>query len=309
MLYSTIKFLSCESSGPQTTTTPQRTQSAKSAKDVLAGKASGKRRLSDMSECEKPLPSITTDENGRPAKRPFIAHSKFFGPSPRILETPNSSKTSSRLPLLAPGEQIALSEIENIDLFTGQNDVVTQEDGYLSPASSSGRSATPDFSSPARPPKASTSADDDDFDAEVLSSPMTERTRRTSGPSKKSQPAIFVRSSVERDIDDVGIDIDEEGPDLRGAFGDGDELTSEVDCAEPENSFTSTTSSSVSGPFTPVNSRREPFDNGPVLNLDEADGDEIDEAPLHRMRTDNVADGWAQKWAYGGAKSIVRLES
>jgi hypothetical protein len=259
-----------------------------------------------MSECEKTLPSVTTDENGRPAKRPLIAHSKFFGASPR---TPSSSKTSSRFPSPTPDKQIALSEIENIDPFMGQHGVVTQEDGYLSPASSSGRSTTPDFSSPARPPKASTGADEDDFDAEVLSSPMAERTRHTSGPSKKSQPAILVRSSVKRDIDCVDIDTDEEGLDLRSAFGDRDELTSEIDCAEPENSFTSTTSTSVSGPFTPVDSRRELFDNGPVLDLDEGDGDEIDEAPSHRMRTDNVADGWVQQWAYGGAKSIVRLES
>lgn len=253
-----------------------------------------------MADTDVSTPNAKTDENDRPNKRPLLTHSRFFSAPSRLTETPNAVAGPSRSP--SPlHEEPTLPEIDDVDLDMGEIDAVAQEDGYLSPTGSFTRLETPDFSSPLRPAKTS-AAKDDGFGAEILSSPVAPKARVRGKPN---EPSVTAQKFVDQKVECVDIDSEDEGPDLRGGFAE--DLTSEIDCPEPENSFTSTTSSASSGPFTPVGFRRGPFNKAAPAK--EGEKDDGDEAASHQVRTSNVANGWLQKWAYGGEKQMVSPES
>jgi hypothetical protein len=258
---------------------------------VSAGKASGKRRLSDMMDMEQ---KENTGSDDRPTKRPTMTHSSRF-----FLEPSACNVGSPRLPspILSPLMK-AMSEIEDVDLEVEESIGVIQEDGYLSPASIFSRFDTPDLSSPEQPRRRrrnGKASDEDDFGADVLSSPVNGTRAMKIKQRADFRTPVSEDMRSEKDTEDCGIDKEDKGTDLRTAFGD--DLTSEIECPETASSFTSTTRSSSSGPYTPKEYREGPFDKAEV---DEAE--EI--APGHKLRIGNVAKGWMERWGYAREVSV-----
>ncbi|OSC96181.1 hypothetical protein PYCCODRAFT_269476 [Trametes coccinea BRFM310] len=177
------------------------------------------------------------------------------------------------------------------DVCMGEPDFVEQEEGYLSPAPSLAQWDSPDISSPVRPKTRRSTADgdewdDDEFDADVLSSPPLHRhTRRRPLPQSAS---VTVERAVTRALPFVPLQAPrfgggssrnssfnrrtssaqsgsghserqreeaDRGPDLRDVFDDWDEVTSGGEdgdwLAEREDGIAST-ASSTPGPETPA---------------------------------------------------------
>ncbi|KAI8972842.1 hypothetical protein BD414DRAFT_499539 [Trametes punicea] len=165
----------------------------------------------------------------------------------------------------------------------GEPDAVEQEEGYLSPAPSLAQWDSPDISSPVRPRTGRSPAGgdgwDDEFDADVLSSPPLHRQGRRP-PSRsgsftgervvtRALPLVRLRAprfggsagrraSTSKSISGHREDEREEpgrGPDLRDVFDDWDEVTSGDEdsewLAEREDGVGST-ASSTPGPVTPA---------------------------------------------------------
>lgn len=172
---------------------------------------------------------------------------------------------------------------------------IVQEDGYISPTHSSFRFETPEVSTPHRHSRMSKSGmgqeDDDDFDAELLSSPVEGRRHR----GKTSKPVHEVdldRKYLEWTINGDDIDSGDDGPDLRGSFEDVDKLPSDIDCPGPGSSFASTTTTSSAGPITP-NHSTSPDDVEDFL-------EEIEDDRTRIARTGSISDGWMKRWSYNG---------
>ncbi|KAI0346411.1 hypothetical protein BDW22DRAFT_754748 [Trametopsis cervina] len=195
-----------------------------------------------------------------------------------------------------------------ISLEEDEDDLVTQEDGYLSPSPSIRGWDSPEVSSPMRPggrvSRHRRTFSDDDFGADVLSSPPStarhvnyfarkakSRTpslspsrghvlvQGTPTPSKKFKAARRAQAA---------------GPDLRDIFEDWDERTSEID-EDYEDSMESTPSSGV--PETPDSSTQTPN----VCVDDLSDELILDEEEIHEqaavVREAKVANGWWERWA------------
>jgi hypothetical protein len=268
------------------------TQPVSNQEDSNIGKASGKRRLSDLMDVDNSAGKSRHDENDRPVKRPNMTRSKFFDSLPHVTDDLLAGPSSLLSPV--PSQKPDSTGADHADL--DERYTIAQEDGYLSPTLSFTRFATPDLSSPSRPPKGRRgrdSTEDDNFGAEILSSPAAGLVSRASGIRRNGDRMMATarRNAPERECSD--IDNEDQGLDLQGAFCD--ELTSEIDCSGPENSFTSRTSSS-SGPVTPDDSRASPVDLG-----EGQFSDEVEEAEtVYEIKARNVANGWMKRWAYEG---------
>jgi hypothetical protein len=135
--------------------------------------------------------------------------------------------------------------------------------------------------------------DDDDFDAEFLSSPVEGR-RHGGKTSKRAHVVNLDRKYSETGWTINGDDIDsgDDGPDLRGSFQDLDELPSDIDCPGPGSSFASTATTSSAGPITPNHS----------TSFDEVEDflEEIEEDRTRIARTGSISEGWVKRWSYGG---------
>ncbi|KAI9065245.1 hypothetical protein FKP32DRAFT_1665495 [Trametes sanguinea] len=218
----------------------------------------------------------------------------------------------------------------------GEPDLVEQEEGYLSPAPSLAQWDSPDISSPVRPKTGRSTAegdgwDDDEFDADVLSSPPLHRhTRRRPLPQSASVtveravtralPFVPLRaprfgggsssnssfnrrtssaqsgsSHGERQREEAG-----RGPDLRDVFDDWDEVTSGGEdgdwLAEREDGIAST-ASSTPGPETPADDIMVAAGDEDVKMLRsvaaEGSSEELEDqrAPLRRRETTMTPDG------------------
>ena len=183
-----------------------------------------------------------------------------------------------------------------IDLtLDGESDDIVQEDGYISPTRSSYRFETPEVSTPHRHSKMSKSGigqeDDDDFDAEMLSSPVEGR-RHRGKTSKRAHEVDLDRKYSEWTINGDGIDSGDDGPDLRRSFEDVDELPSDIDCPGPESSFASTATTSSARPITPSHS----------TSLDDVEDflEETEDDRTRVARTGSISDGWVKRWSYNG---------
>jgi hypothetical protein len=89
-------------------------------------------------------------------------------------------------------------------------------------------------------------------------------------------------------------DLECTGPDLRDAFGD--DLTSEID---DEGQGGSTSTSNDSAPVTPEDSGLVRI---PDLEPHFAETDDVEESAI---RKEIVANGWRNKWAFVGKRSMV----
>ncbi|KZT23637.1 hypothetical protein NEOLEDRAFT_524277 [Neolentinus lepideus HHB14362 ss-1] len=304
---------------------------------MIVGRASGKRTLVEVMDLEMEVnrkrkrdEDFISDISATETKT-LSSRSRFFERSASAGWPPEGTAVAgpSRLtyereqkeniPILVDSEEYASDGEFSIaeecgDLEEDGQEVrnVAQEDGYLSPTHSI-RWDTPDLSSPPKRSPAGnkrSDADVDFFGADAISSPITGHSHST--PRRHGPPSQDV-TILKRTLSSTSLSDSEEaifeGVDLRDAFGDDEgNLTSDVEPEDiyPENSFSSATSTSTSGPVTPDDSGVL-LSGGDDIQLD-LDFDIEEEAEKQiRVKQEIVARGWRQQWACATA-STKRLD-
>ena len=271
----------------------RQTQPSAKKPTTTAGQASGKRTLSDVVEMDANVKRRKSNENNKPREEARVVTSKFFS-EPRKT-SPRDGQASGSSSDIAPGVVKRGGAVEMIDLtLDGDPEPhdIAQEDGYISPKRSSYRFETPEISTPHRHSRSGAGqGDDDEFGAELLSSPVEGR-RHRSMASKRAHEVDLDREKLEWTIYGDHIDSGNDGPDLRGSFEDVDELPSDIDCPGPGSSFASTATTSSGGPITP-NHSTSPDDVEDFL-------EEMEEDRTRISRTGSISDGWVKRWSYGG---------
>ena len=266
-----------------------------------AGKANGKRTLSEALEMDANVKRRRkSNENSKPRGEMEAVTSKFFS-GPRKT-SPTGGRALGSSSSSTPEMVKRSGAVELIDLTLDGDEPdrhdILQEDGYISPTRSSYRFETPEVSTPHRHSRMSKSGigqdDDDDFDAELLSSPVEGRRHGGGKISKPVHEVDLDRKYLETEWTINGDDIDsgDDGPDLRGSFQDLDELPSDIDCPGPGSSFASTATTSSGGPITPNHS----------TGFDDVEDflEEIEEDRTRIARTGSVSEGWTKRWSYSG---------
>jgi len=277
--------------------TDKQTQPPAKKPITTAGQASGKRTLSEALEMDANVKKRRrSNENNKPWEETRVVTSKFFS-GPRKT-SPKDGQASGSSSGTAPGMVKRSGVVEMIDL-TSEGDEpeshdIAHEDGYISPTGSSYRFETPEVSTPHRNSRMSKSGigqDDDDFDAELLSSPVEGRRHRDK-TLKRAHEVDLDREYLERTDNGDDIDSGNDGPDLRRSFEDVDDLPSDIDCPGPGSSFASTATTSSAGPITPNHS----------TSLDDVEEflEEIEEDKTRIARTGSISDGWVKRWSYNG---------
>lgn len=290
---------------------------------IVAGLASGKRTLTEVMDHAVAAKRKKREEDSErpvtPARHtPTNTSSKFFGvASTSKMKRPevgiNCELTAGpSRPRLSDAnkENIAAVDGDEIDDFFCKRDLdpVIQEDGYVSPSPSLTRLDTPDLSSPLRPGTTSSKRstdymddDGDDFGADVLSSPPTIRSKRSSRSTRANVAAVFhveeepagrvlvcsTPTKPERQKTDIVP-----GPDLQDIFGDWNDVGDHCDDSA-DTSMASAMSSC--GSNTPQDARvlRE---TQVGQGHDEILSD-IDEDEESRFRQQKIADGWRKQYA------------
>lgn len=192
-------------------------------------------------------------------------------------------------------------------------DPVTQEDGYMSPSPSFSRWDSPELSSPLRPrrgtpsqsiafPEVEDLEEDEDFDADILSSPPSAGQKRggarhrprTVSPSGGN---VLVRGTPTPSEKRGGRAASPEqlGPDLRDIFENWSDGTSDID-----ESYADTMESvaSSSEPLTPESLGRRVVcvDDGCFDEMTtDIEGGETESSAT--TRNDRIANGWWERWA------------
>jgi len=264
---------------------------------TAAGHASGKRTLSDALEMEVDAKKRRrSNENNKPGQDTSVVTSRFFS-APRKA-APKDGQASGSWSGTTPITVKRKAVVETIDLTLDGDEPechdIAQEDGYISPMRSSYRFETPEVSTPHRHSRMSKSGveqeDDDDFDAELLSSPVEGRHRGKT--PKRAHKVDLDQQDSGWTINGDDIESGDDGPDLRGSFEDVDELPSDIDCPGPESSFASTATTSSAGPITPSHS----------TSLDDVEDflEEMEEDMTRTARTGSISDGWMKRWSHNG---------
>ena len=278
--------------------TDRPTQPSAKKPTTTAGQASGKRTLSEALEMDANVKKRRkSNENNEPWEEARVVTSKFFS-GPRKT-SPMDGQASGSSSGTGPDMVKRSGVVEMIDL-TSEGDEpeshdIAHEDGYISPAGSSYRFETPEVSTPHRNSRLSKSGfgqdDDDDFDAELLSSPVEGRRHRGTTP-KRAHEVDLDREYLEKTDNGDDIDSGNDGPDLRRSFEDVDDLPSDIDCPGPGSSFASTATTSSAGPITPNHS----------ASLDDVEDllEEIEEDKTRIAGTGSISDGWVKRWSYNG---------
>ena len=241
-----------------------------------------------------------------PVQSRFFGNGATPGPS-RPGSTPKDDGVLVTQEVVLVADSDDAEEVEDANATDEEPDQVSQEDGYLSPASSLKRLSTPDVSSPPRPLEASRvfcrDSSTRDFAVDILSSPE----------SRKPVVPLRSKSLSRRDDKTVGCILVPDTPRKPGpvnsAVGtdaevlcgldlfDGADSMEIADFSMPPCSFGGSTQSS-SGLDTPISqeaagvaTRDEDFDFE----------DGIEFIKIQRAKHDAVAQGWWSKWARGGA--------
>ena len=251
-------------------------------------------------------------ENDQRENIPSPVQSRFFGnnatPGPsRLGSTPKDDGVLVTQEVVLVADSDDAEEVDDSGATDEEPDQVSQEDGYLSPASSLKRLSTPDVSSPPRPLEASRVFSRDsstrDFAVDILSSPE----------SRKPVVPLRSKSLSRRDGKTVGCILVADTPRKSGPVNSADGADAEVLCGPdlfddadsmeitefsmPPCSFGGSTQSS-SGLDTPISQEA-----AGVATFDEDFdfGDDIEFIKIQRAKQDAVAQGWWSKWARGGA--------
>jgi len=237
-----------------------------------------------------------SSENNKPGEEIRVATSKFFSGPENF--TPGWSGVRKLIRHHARDSQAGRSRRDDrpdIDGDEPEAQEVVQEDGYFLRRVSSYRFETPEVSTPHRRSRMSKSGvgqeDDDDFDAELLSSPVEGRRHRGKA-SKRAHEADLDRKELGWTINGDDIDSGDDGPDLRGSFEDVEELPSDIDCLGPESSLASTATTSSRGPITPNHTTGL---DGVAESLEE-----IEEDGRRGTKAGSISDGWMKRWSYNG---------
>ena len=279
---------------------------------IVAGRASGKRRLfglmdGDLDTKRKKMLERDEEENvASPILSHFFNNVAIAGPSqPGTRTTEDEVLSTQEIVVVADSDD---DEVEDDGTCDEEPDQVAQEDGYLSPAPSLKRLSTPDLSSPPRPLHPSRAFRRDsstqDFAVDVLSSPETRkqpvplRSKSLSGRENEPFGCILVpdtprksRSAYpagDQDGDNVLC-----GPDL---FESSD-IAEIDDFGTPPCSFGGSTQSS-STLETPASQgvASATGASNEVLGLE----DDIEFIGVRQASQDAVARGWWTKWARAG---------
>ena len=301
---------------------------------TMAGRRSGKRTLAEAMDEDtfaKRSRHEQEDQPRRVASCSQIRTSKFFAtasiPSPGGRRVPDDVSDTesvagpSTLCLLREGkENVPCTDEDDIGEISDDEEPnpVTQEDGYMSPSSTFSKWDSPELSSPTRPRASRVGgslSDDDDFDADVLSSPPSaaRRPKSQATPTRSVGRVLVHATPTRRDRDAKAKENGVPGPDLRDVFEDWDEGTSDID-EGGDDSIGSMASSS--DPVTPAGSQQpdgqcvdDIFDE---VTPDYEDYEEI-ESQAAAARTERVANGWREKWSCAsrasGTQSAVRRSS
>ncbi len=227
-----------------------------------------------------------------PVQSRFFGNNASPGPS-RLGSTPKDDGALVTQEVVLVADSDDAEEVEDADATDEEPDQVSQEDGYLSPASSLKRLSTPDVSSPPRPSEASRVFCRDSScghpiesgESEVSSSPKKQidfGSRWQNGwvyPCSRHSPKIWAGKLS--------------GPDL---FDDADSMKI-ANFSMPPCSFGGSTQSS-SGLDTPISQEAA----GVAMCDEDFDfEDDIKFIKIQRAKQDAVAQGWWSKWASGGA--------
>ena len=240
-----------------------------------------------------------------PVQSRFFGNNAAPGPS-RVGSTPKDDGVLVTQEVVLVADSDDAEEVEDAGVTDEEPDQVSQEDGYLSPASSLKRLSTPDVSSPPRPLEASRVFCRDssarDFAVDILSSPESRkpvplRSQSLSRRDGKTVERILVPDTPRKSgpVKPVGGGDAEVlcGPDL---FDDADSIEI-ADFSMPPCSFGGSTQSS-SGLDTPISQEAA----GVATCEEDFDfGDGIEFIKIQRAKQDAVARGWWSKWARGGA--------
>ena len=276
-------------------------------RNPTTGKGSGKRTLAEVMDQDIAAKKKKREASLSPKKPKGSKESRFFGG-----ETPNSTlRRCETVAMSVAGSGLHVIDKENTPLLgddldfimDDSNDPVTQEDGYISPSPSFSRMVTPDpdISSPSRPDSFKYD-DNDDFDADALSSPVT----TTLAPQRRPHAierlqwgcGIQPRETSTLPGEKQALNNAQGGPDLRDMFGD--DPTSEIDCFDEGNTPDPTP------PVTPDAERG--------LDVDLESEDELEDdmgIKAVAASTEIVASGWWAKWANTGKgkgpRNLVRV--
>ncbi|KAL6299226.1 hypothetical protein BKA93DRAFT_611929 [Sparassis latifolia] len=297
-----------------------------SAKVVItAGRSSGKRTLAEVMEQDMAVKRKKQEEYSNPASRPIS--SKFFCRATPSPQSKNKNASHKKLfPEAGPSRLVYDVEdkenepvLDDDDILMDDPDPVQQEDGYISPSPSLTRLDTPELSSPLRPTGASRpygDNEDDDFGADILSSPpvVRSRARRFScdtGDGRGRTDAVgagLVRNtpSLRDGQEALGRPVDS-GPDLRDTFGewDWDDVTSEIECSDASLRSVRSGASSP-GPVTPDDSAELVREKAALCGEDMVDVDDLEDVIDSQeiaARNETVALGWWEKWARSGKRA------
>jgi len=213
------------------------------------------------------------------------------------------------------------------EVFTEDADAVDQEDGYISPSPSMRRWDSPEISSPLRARSGGQfqGEDDDDFGADILSSPPVPkpRTRLATGVTAAGAtravphvggtvlipdtPSKSKTRRQRRHLREEGS-----GPDLHHILGEcdwnWDDRTSDIECSGALDASPSSTSASP-GPVTPSDIASPGGADVCAQALMEAeDTDEATASQEASARHAKVARGWWERWSRG-ASSLAAAQS
>ncbi|KAJ7800391.1 exodeoxyribonuclease 1 [Mycena olivaceomarginata] len=299
---------------------------------MVVGKASGKRSLA--AEMDRDIAAKRKKHDDTPP----TTQSRFFAPPDKTASTsrvvdPSSAdrldEAKENIPLAREDEDDDLPEMDlDADLewdslslvalperepqimdLEEPDDVVEQEDGYISPTLSRSRDAG-DLSSPLRPdvtppPRKRvklerTEISDRDFELDAVSSPP-----EAARPFSMRLPALSLcrrRSRSPAGAILVAASPDPPrtvlvGPDLRDAFGD--DRSSEIDCFEEDDAPVASGSGSTPTPSPSPLTPQDDMSGDLALAL--ADPEEL-EAQANVLRSDAVAAGWRERWVLPNAK-------
>lgn len=285
---------------------------------TTAGRRSGKRTLAEAMDEDAFAKRSRREHEEQPRRTAScsqIRTSKFFAtatvPSQddkRVVDDVSDTESvagPSTLCLLREGkENIPCTDEDDIGEISDEEEPnpVTQEDGYMSPLSPFSKWDSPELSSPTRPRTyrvGESLSDDDDFGADILSSPPSaaRRPKSQATPSRPAGRVLVLATPTRPDRDTKAKENGAPGPDLRDIFEDWDDRTSDID-EGGDDSMCSMASSS--DPVTPAGSQ---LPAGQCVDdiFDEVtpDYEEI-ENQAAAARTERVANGWWEKWSCAG---------
>lgn len=306
---------------------PQGITSHTPGHSLVAGRASGKRTLAEVMDHDMAVKRKKREETQREVHTRDARSSKFFDVRPpawrdatkvcgEAVGCPVAGPSCITLDVDDDKENVPCADDDEV--FTEDADAVVQEDGYISPSPSMRRWDSEEVSSPVRArPGQRCEEEDDDFGADILSSPP---------PARRVYRSISTTGAVSVPLYDGGTVLVPNtpskserkkqarerpeacsGPDLQDTFGDcnwdWDGGSSDIECSGELDPYPSTATSS--GPVTPSNIPLQAEAEACAQKLEAEDVDEAMGSQDTAVRHARVARGWWERWGRGTRSPAV----